>query len=237
MAIPTAAQLIRGFGLQTVPSGEGPSLQRADYSTISTLAEIQTNGFFNGIVRRVEINDLIFAYGTDGDRMLQVTAVTPDVITSEFAGGASGAPVFAFGGMIISSVSTTTFASPGFFTKILGNTVPSASIFNFNQSSPNQLEYVGVPTKTFLVNCSLSFTAAAASKTFAIAIRRNALLQGESTQELSIGTVLSDLYHITTSVILVMANNDFIEVNMANTTDTTTIDVQKLSLTIHQIDA
>jgi len=235
MALPTDLQLFANFSLAEPISSSARRKWKADLRDFSTKAELEASGTFNALVGNIpiKIGDKIDAFGSDGLTVLEITALTPNVITASISGGGAVTP--AFGGMKLSAPVVNPIALVSTFELISGNTTPSINIFNFNQSANNELDYVGAVGKTFMVNLDVSYIGSVVSELICIAIGKDGLQQDGSVQCASTSTVLTDYISVSSNAIVTVLPGEKMNGLIANFTSTNSITVQHMSLHLTQI--
>lgn len=106
---------------------------------------------------------------------------------------------------------------------------------NFTGStSPQRITYDGILTKIFRTNIDMSFNANSGSnKVYQIAISKNGIVQTTSQQVLTSDNTTT--VHISTSKILELSTNDYIDVRITNLTDTTPPFINRVMLNVSEI--
>jgi len=237
MAIPTTQELLARFEIAQPGMGTTRREWTADLRDISTKAEIETPGTFDGLIEAnmpFSVGDFIKGYGTDGLTLVEITQATaPVTVATVGAGGVAVTP--AFGGMKLSAPVVNPIALVSTFELISGNTTPSINIFNFNQSANNELDYVGAVGKTFMVNLDVSYIGSVVSELICIAIGKDGLQQDGSVQCASTSTVLTDYISVSSNAIVTVLPGEKMNGLIANFTSTNSITVQHMSLHLTQI--
>ena len=140
------------------------------------------------------------------------------------------------GGMYLSATAATTIAVAGTFVKAAGTTTitPGASS-SITMPANNRITYdaaaVGLPTRHFVIDVDVSMTAAGNNKDVRIAIAKNGTVLTGSDIERRVGTG-SDKGAMSTGFNVEMASTDFIEVFITNDTDTVSLTLTKMAVSV-----
>jgi hypothetical protein len=136
----------------------------------------------------------------------------------------------ASGNLYLTTPVTTTFSGANQPVKVEATTT-AVGLFRVTSPVSNQLRYEGTKTRRFTVTASLSATATSANKYYSFYIYKNGVKMPESEQAMRLSTGV-DKGSLTLSCTVELANNDYIEVWAANTSDASSITVETLNLAI-----
>lgn len=117
---------------------------------------------------------------------------------------------------IISTISTKTLA--------LGTTTATTPLHDIDMPQNNRIQYIGVPTRHFIIDVALSTIAAGNNKTLEYQLFKNGIALPETLMTRAHGTgVDHGALPITTNVHL--AQDDYIELFVSNETDDTNLTI------------
>lgn len=128
---------------------------------------------------------------------------------------------FSFGSFYISSSAATTPAGAGTYLKALGTTT-SVSLHRFTMPANNRLTYTGTPDVHAHIAVSVSMTTAANNKVIGIGVAKNGTMLEHSKLQRKVSTagdIGSTALHADAS----LSTNDYLEIWIANITDTTDV--------------
>lgn len=140
----------------------------------------------------------------------------------------------ALGGMYVSSSAATTFSDSVTPVKALGTTLIAAGAHNFDMPASNRLRYTGAADVSVVCIAGLSITAGANNKDTEMSFAKNGTVITDSVASRKIGTG-ADVGRAVVIGIDVMSQNDYIEVFLLNTTDTTSITLPHMTMGIFGI--
>lgn len=141
------------------------------------------------------------------------------------------------GSVYINSIITTNISSVNVPTKILGTTLSEhLNLFDTDEND-NRLRYLGVKTKVFTINASISKTSAANNKLYSVYIYKYDSSLGigsiiESSKIQSKISTGSDVKEASITCLVSLDNNDYIECWIENNTDSTNPTVILMNLLI-----
>ena len=133
------------------------------------------------------------------------------------------------GELSITATAETTIVTQDVFVKAAGTTVLSANAHNWSMPANNRLRYDGVADRVVHVAVTVSMSAAGNNELFRGAIAKNGtvLTESEVDRWISTGTDIgSTALHAFTTV----STNDYIEMWMANGTNTTNMTLETMNL-------
>lgn len=133
----------------------------------------------------------------------------------------------------LSSTATTTPSSLGVFQKMNGTTLVGGSNGSITVSD-NRIQYTGVQTRFFLVDACFCISSSSASQTLSIRIAKNGVTQAYSEIDIFCKTA-GELYTFSLNPFCSLAQNEYIEIWVANKTSTATITVSKAQIRIHSV--
>ena len=132
--------------------------------------------------------------------------------------------------MNITSAAATTIGSAGVYVKAAGGTgMPAgSSVHNFSSPASNRLRYDGtVPVHAFMSG-SIAISAAGANKNVAIKVAKNGIVIDESIIEIDLKQS-GDILDLSFSAGIDLVATDFVEMFVANLTDTVSVTLEEMS--------
>ncbi len=136
----------------------------------------------------------------------------------------------ATGNLYLTSATVTNFSGANISTKVLCTT-SAVGLFRVSAPTNNRLVYTGTKTRRFVVTASVSLTAQSANKYFSFYIFKNGIKMPESEQAMRLSTGV-DKGSLTLTCTAQLSTNDLIEIWAANTSDSSSMTVETLNLTI-----
>ena len=136
----------------------------------------------------------------------------------------------ASGNCYITSTTPTTFTLINIPTKILGTTV-STSLFRVTSTANNRLTYAGRKTHTAKIDCALSANSVGTNNFYTFYVAVNGIPLAASAQQIKLSTS-TDQQSVVVICNVSLNPNDYVEVWVANNSNTQSITVTSLNLTI-----
>jgi len=139
------------------------------------------------------------------------------------------------GAIYVSTSATTTISTANTPTKAAGTTTSGTLVhFDTDGGTNNRLRYTGTATKTFVVTANVSMTSSSGlGVDVTLSLAKNGTNEGQSTIEE--GTVTSaNSKTISTSWIVSLATNDYVEIFISNTSDTTNLTLERATLVVSE---
>lgn len=133
--------------------------------------------------------------------------------------------------LTVSAVNT--IAGAGTYYKVAGTTAVDAAL-NFSASGNNRLVCDDLVTKNYLVIISLSASVATGSVIASFGLNQNGIVNNSSIIKTTVGTA-SAIQAVSSSIIMTLAKDDYIEVILTNNTNTQSLTVANLNLTLIEI--
>jgi len=139
-----------------------------------------------------------------------------------------------YGNIYISATATTVIASTGVYVKIAGTTA-SDLLNDFTMPVSNRLTYGGVSTQVFNISANICVQTVSATDDFTVAIFKNGTLVTSSESQ---GHTMSsaNCISVTTTALISLAQNDFVEAFIKNDTDTDNFTAMTMNFVATQID-
>jgi len=139
-------------------------------------------------------------------------------------------------GFFISASAATTIVTPGTFVKLAGtSTAIGGASAGMTHPSTNRLDYdataVGLPTRHFQVDASITFTTASNNQVIAFALAKNGTVIANSQVRNRVGTG-TDVRVVPISWDLELASTDFVEIWVTNETSATAITADRMSFSL-----
>ena len=138
------------------------------------------------------------------------------------------------GGIYVSTPASTTIAVADTYVKGAGTTTLFGATANeFDMSTDNRLRYIGTPTRTALVNLSvgLELDTAIVDKALGIQLFKNGtLIPGTTARGWAAATTVKPT-NISTSAMVELANNDYVEAWVANIDSTDNVTIRTMNMT------
>ena len=129
-----------------------------------------------------------------------------------------------FGSMYFSTPAATTPAGAGTYLKALGTTT-SVNLGGFTMPASNKLLYTGTPDIHVHCACSISMTCASTNKILGFKIAKNGSVFDHSEVHRKVATG-SDIGSTALHSDFAMSTNDYVELFLANITDTNTVTIE-----------
>jgi len=126
-----------------------------------------------------------------------------------------------------------TIAGAGTYYKVNGTTAVDDAL-NFSASGNNRLICDDLVTKKYLVIISLSASVASGTVIASFGLNQNGIVDNSSVIKTTVG-VASVIQSVSSSVIMTLAKDDYIEVILANNTNTQSLTVSNMNLTLIEI--
>lgn len=138
----------------------------------------------------------------------------------------------AVGGLHISAAVQTVIALVNTAVKVLGTTT-TFGLFRVDDDggTNNRLKYLGSGDRSFHVTADLTFISASNNKVWEFGIYKNGLKLNTNEMQITKANK-TDLTHLSLSSVIDMSQNDYVELWVANLTDSTNLTVQKMNLSI-----
>ena len=212
-------------------STRGASPQVFSYGTTDSVSTIETNGYFNGARTYLEANDIIIVMIENRRHIYHIVSVplNGDVVINDNI-HISIAQYY-----MQDNTTETVISTIDEFVKGAGTTTAGSLVEDFDvTTTSNKAVYTGKLTNYFKIGCTISITNGS-NKVHKIGIGKNGT------------TILSSQEHVTTGAagraenvfvqsIVELAENDYIEMFVANSSDTTNITVVDMNLIIERIN-
>lgn len=128
---------------------------------------------------------------------------------------------------------TNTIVGAGTYYKVNGTTIVDTAL-NFSASGNNRLICNDLVTKKYLVIISLSASVASGSVVASFGLNQNGTIDASSVIKTTVGAA-SAIQSVSSSVIMTLAKDDYIEVILANNTNTQSLTVANMNLTLIEI--
>jgi hypothetical protein len=128
---------------------------------------------------------------------------------------------------------SNSIAGAGTYYKVNGTTAVDDSL-NFSASGNNRLICDDLVTKKYLVIISLSASVSSGSVVASFGLNKNGTVDTSSVIKTTVG-VASSIQSCSSSVIMTLAKDDYIEVILANNTNTQSLTVTNMNLTLIEI--
>lgn len=145
-----------------------------------------------------------------------------------------------FGGIYTNVAAETTIASAGVYVKVAGTTQANVLDSQFDTPTDNRLRYTGVVPIQARVTISISFVAVAANKLIAFKLYKfddsassGVVIDASITQQFI--QIATEEQSITLSWDVQLDNQDYLELHVANITDTVNLTVNNMYLFAHGI--
>jgi len=146
---------------------------------------------------------------------------------------APGSGVKNYAELHITSSAVNNIAGTGTYYKVNGTTNMDSSL-NFTSPVNNRLLCNDPVAKNYLVIISLSASVSSSTAVASFGLNKNSFVENSSIIKTTIG-VVSAIQAVSSSIIMNLVSGDYIEVILANNTNTNNITVANMNLTLIEI--
>lgn len=212
-------------------STRGASPQVFTYNALSEEHTVlEADGYFNGAKTFLEVDDILLVIKDNHHHIYHVASVplNGDITLTDYA----HKPIGQY--YMQDNTTETVISTTDVFVKAAGTTSNGVLIEGFDQTTSNRALYTGKLTNYFKVSCTLSITNGS-NKSHKIRLAKNGTTISSSEEHATTGSG-GRAENVYIHDIIQLEENDYIELYVANSSNTTNITVVDLNLIIERVN-